>query len=355
MTLTRKLAASALGATATLILASCGDNGGNGNNGNGGNGTTDAEPITLQYAFFAPETTFPGVQMNEWVSEIEERTDAQVTVETFPGGTLLDSGEIYDGVASGIVDIGLDLPTYDTSQFPFTSVTGLPLGFENAEQGSAAWLDLLLEYEPEEMDGFFVITAFTAEPVYIATTEPVTSRDDIAGMTLRSPGSVHVPTIEALGGNPIGMPTTEIAENLGTGVIDGFLGTREQLQDFGFAEHLDYLTDYPLGISGAFVAVMNQEDFDALPEDVQNEILGLREDMSAFAGQYQDSHSEESVEWAIEEHGLELVELDEGEAEEWETLMDQIIEDWIAEQSDAYFDPEEVIERFSELRDEHFG
>lgn len=339
--------AAALGSCAALALTACGGDGGNGGDGEG--------DITLQYAFFAPATTFPGVQMDEWAERIEERTNGQVTVETFPGGTLLESGDIYDGVSSGIVDVGLDLPSYDPSQFPISSAASLPLGFEDAQQASAAFLEFILEEDPEELDGFFIVTAFATEPVYIMTADPVTSRDDLSGMTLRSPGGMHIPTIEALGATPVGMPTTEIAENLGTGVIDGMLGTREQLQDFEFAEFLPYLTELPLGLSGTFIAVMDEDEFNALPEDVQDEIVGLREEISAFAAERQDTHAADSVEWAIENHGLEVLEVDDAETQEVDGLMEEIVDDWIEEHQDAGFDPQEVIDRLTELRDAHAG
>ena len=48
-----------------------------------------AAPITLTYANFPPASTFPCVQMERWAKEIEKRTNGQVKINTFPGGTLL--------------------------------------------------------------------------------------------------------------------------------------------------------------------------------------------------------------------------------------------------------------------------
>src|SRR5699024_11858950 len=68
---------SALGLAMALGLTACG-------------GESEADnSITLQYAFCAPAGTYPGVQMQKWSEELTERTDGAVTVETFPGGTLL--------------------------------------------------------------------------------------------------------------------------------------------------------------------------------------------------------------------------------------------------------------------------
>lgn len=333
----------AVGAAAALALSACGGD---------GNGGEDGD-ITFQYAFFAPETSFPGVQMDEWAEQLGERTDGQVSVETFPGGTLLDSGDIYEGVSSGIVEVGMDSPAYDTSQFPFSSVIAQSLGFENSRVASATFLDLLLEYEPAEFDGYVIVTAFTTEPTYLQTQEPVSSSDDVSGMTLRSAGA-HVPILEELGATAIGMPMPEVAENLGTGVIEGYTSSREVLQDFMLAEEVGYVTDYPFGVSNSFVAVMDEDEFNALPEDVQDAILELREEMMLFASEYHDLENvDAALEWAAEDHGLEIVDLDEGEAEEWDAAGEQMLQEWIESHSDAGFDPQEVVDRALELKEEH--
>lgn len=336
---TNLMKAFAVSSVAALALTACSDS---------DDSAASGGEITLQYAFFAPASTFPAVQMQEWADQIEERTDGLVSVETFPGATLLDSGDIYPGVASDIVEVGLDGPSYDPNQFPLSSAAALPIGFANAEQASGDFLELLLEEEPDEFDEFHIVTAFTAEPAYIQTVEPVRTLEDLKGLTLRSPGGSHNDTVEALGAVPVGMPPPEIAENLGTGVLDGIVGSREQLMDFEFAEFLPYLTEVPLGPSASFVAVMNQSVFDDLDPDVQEEILALREEMSVFAAQYQDSHALESIDWAQENYDLEVIELDDAEIAEWEDILDDVVDQWVDDNENADFDPQAVVDR---LRD----
>src|SRR5690606_37992778 len=116
----------------------------------------------------------------------------------------------------------------DAGRFPFSSVMAVPVGIPDAQVASKTFYDLLTEYEPAEFDGYQVITAFTSEPAYIQTVTAVTSRDDIAGMSLRSPGA-QVPILQALGANGIGMSMAEVAEALNTGVIEGYMTSREVL------------------------------------------------------------------------------------------------------------------------------
>ncbi|WP_050993017.1 TRAP transporter substrate-binding protein DctP [Salinibacterium sp. PAMC 21357] len=204
------------------------------------------EPITLSYAFFAPAASFPAVQMQEWADQISERTDGQVEVELFVGGTLLSSGDIFDGVTEGVVDIGLDSPAYDTGRFPFSSVMNVPIGMDSAETSSRTFLQLLDEYEPEEFDGYEVITAFTTEASYLQTKTAIVSEDDLSGVSLRAAGA-NVPVLEELGAAPIGMSMAEVSEALNTGVVQGYMSSREVMKDFGLAESIGYVSDYPFG------------------------------------------------------------------------------------------------------------
>lgn len=312
----------------------------------------DDGEISLTYAFFAPEGTFPAVQMEEWADRLEERTDGQVTVDTFPGGTLLGAEDMYDGVAEGVADIGLGSPGYDVGRFPLSSGIALPVGFPNSTVASLAFWELLEEYQPAELyDDFKLLTAFTTEPGHAQTTEPVESLEDFEGLTIRAGGS-GVPALEALGADAVGMPMPEVPEAVETGVIDGTLTSREVLQDFALAENLGYVTEHPTVVV-SFAAVMRQDDFDALPADVQEEIEALGPEMAEWTGQYHDTQNvEAALDWAQSEHGLEIIQLDEAEAARWDEALEPLIDDWLAQAEEAGLPGEEFLDRMIELRDE---
>jgi TRAP-type C4-dicarboxylate transport system substrate-binding protein len=65
-----------------------------------------SQAITLKYANFPPAPTFPCVQMEQWKKEVEKRTGGKVVVQTFPGSTLLNPKNMFEGVISGTADIG---------------------------------------------------------------------------------------------------------------------------------------------------------------------------------------------------------------------------------------------------------
>lgn len=342
MSARRRLAALALIASGALALAGCAGS----SPGEGG-----GEKIKLTYAFFAPAASFPSVQMQEWADQLNERTEGQVEVELFVGGTLLGAGDIYEGVSQGVVDVGLDSPAYDTSRFPLSSVINVPIGLTDPEASSQTFLDLLTEFEPEEYRDYQIITAFTTEASYLQTLAPVTQRGDLKGTTLRGTAAT-IPVLEQLGTSPVGLPMNEVSEQLNTSVIDGYASSREVLKDFGLAESVRYVTDYPIGISNSFVAVMDKEKFDALPENVQQAILDLREEMSQFAAEEHAKGIEAALAFA-EEQGVETVEVDPSDVETWDGILEDRAAAWVEANADAPFDAQAVLDRARELAAEN--
>lgn len=348
-----KMTAAAAVAAVTLALAACGDSNGSGNGNDDAVAdnadTEDSEPITLRYAFYAPQASFPGVQMEEWSDAINERTDGQVEVEMFPGGSLMGAGDIYDGVSQGVIDIGLDSPHNDSGRFPFSSVMNLPLEMPNSQIGSSVYLDLLDEFEPTEFEGFEILTAFTAEPAYILTSREIQAADDVVGLELRAPGPL-MSLAEELGIAATSMPTTEVAEAMQTGLLEGTMSSRDVLRDLGLGEHVDYMVDYPFGLGGTFVAVMDAERYAQLPAHVQEAMEALKTEMMEFASTYHDEvNVADSVAWTEEEHGLTTVTLDDADRQAWAEVAERIVQDWVESYADADFDAQEVVDRTREL------
>jgi len=284
--------------------------------------------ITLKYAFFAPEGTFPGRQMQHWAQEVAKRTNGKVEVQMYPGGSLLNAREMWDGVTMGITDIGLSAPSYDPGRFPLTSGVALPLGFPDATTASRILWEVTKESQPKEFEQFKILAMFTSEPGYIQSRKPVRNLEDLKGMRLRATGS-GVPVVNALGGSAVGMSMPEVPQAVQTGVIDGAMTSREILQDFRLAENLKFVTDYPMVVS-TFAAVMDKKKWDALPDDVKKVFDALAEEMPEWTGKYHDeTNVKAALAWAEKEHGVEILELSEDETKVWDSRLAPIVEEWI--------------------------
>jgi TRAP-type C4-dicarboxylate transport system substrate-binding protein len=300
-----------------------------------------AGPIKLSYANFPPAPTFPCVQMERWKTAVERRTNKQVVINTFPGGTLLDAKGMFDGVVAGTADIGCLCMAYQPGRFIVTNATALPIGFPNAVVASLTLWDLYQEYDPEAFAKVKVLTMFTCAPANIYAKTPVRSLEDLKGLELRASGGV-AQVLKALGATPVGMPQSETPEALQKGVVQGAASSLETLKDFKYAETCRYVTIMN-GPVYPFAVVMNQSRWDSLPDTVKQVMNDLGREQAEWTGKYMDDHVNESIEWSKQEYDIEIIHLSKKETGRWNKLLEPMPEKWVQDASEKGYPAEKIL------------
>ncbi len=284
--------------------------------------------ITLKYANFPPATTFPCVQMERWAKEVEKRTTGKVKVQTFPGGTLLPAKNIFDGVISGMADIGNFAMSYQPGRFPISEAVDLPVGFANARVASLVLFDLIEKYNPKEFEKVKVLTLFTCPPANLMTSKPVKSLKDLKGMEIRVSGT-SVDVLKNLGGSGIAMPQSDTPEALQKGVVKGNFSSMEVLKDFNYAAYTPYVTLVNLQVV-SFAVVMNKDKWNALPADVKKIFDDMRREQAEWTGAYVDNHVKEALTWSKEKYkDFQVFELPKNDSAEIPKLMQPIIDGYV--------------------------
>ncbi len=310
-----------------------------------------AGPIQLSYANFPPAPTFPCVQMERWKTEVEKRTGGSVTINTFPGGTLLDAKNMMDGVIAGEADIGCLCMAYQPGRFIVTNATSLPLGIPDARVGSLVLLDLYRKYHPGEFAKVKVLTMFATAPSNIMSKVAVRNLEDIKGLDLRASGGA-AEILRAWGANQVGMPMSATPEALQKGVVKGLFSSLEVMKDFKFAETCRYATItntviYP------FAVVMNMDKWNSLPKEVQEVMENMIEEQSIWTGEYMDNHVKESIDWSKKTYQVEFIELPSEEKAKWDAKLSDLTEKWIQDSSKKGFPAEAIVNDIRALIKKH--
>jgi TRAP-type C4-dicarboxylate transport system substrate-binding protein len=300
-----------------------------------------AGPIKLSYANFPPAPTFPCVQMERWKKEVEQRTNGQVVVNTYPGGTLLDAKNMMDGVIAGQADIGNLSMAYQPGRFIVTNATSLPLGIPDALKGSQVLWNVWEKYQPEEFAKVKVLAMFTTTPTNIMSKVPVRTLEDLKGLDLRASGGA-AQILAAWGANPVGMPMPATVEALQKGVVKGLFSSLEVMKDFKFAETCKYVTMTDTVIY-PFAVVMNMDSWNKLPKDVQKVMDDLRVEQSEWTGTYMDNHVKEAMEWAKSEQNVEVITLSAEEKAKWDAKLMQITEKWVSDAKSKGFPSDAIV------------
>ncbi len=310
----------------------------------------NAEQIRLRFANFPAAGTFPCVSMERWADEIQKRTNGAVLIETYPGGTLLEAKNMLRGVMKGQSDIGCISLSYHPGAFPLLSAFELPLGFESAESASVVLWKMHSLYNPGETSKYKVIAMFTSAPSQIMSTGEVKTAEDLGGLMLRASGTL-ADVVQHFGASPVSMPQSDTPEALQKGVVQGVFTSFDVLKDYNFAESCRYglVIDGPVY---PFMIFMNLKKWESLPKDVQDAIMALAPEHSAWTGRYVDAHGREAVEWAVKTHNFSLAVLDSAQMESLRAKAAPVIAKWLENAKDKDIDGEAFLKQIADARNQ---
>jgi TRAP-type C4-dicarboxylate transport system substrate-binding protein len=230
-------------------------------------GSAQAQEVTLRLSAFIPAQapTFAQV-IKPWADAINAEGKGIIKIDLFPGGTLGGNPGLQPKmVTDGIADIALVIPAYSPGRFPDNDVMELPGMVRNSSESSLAIYRLYKRNLLRGYEDFYVVLLGTTNPYAFHTRRPVKTFADLKGMKLRAGGPLVSTAMRALGITPVGMPITEVAENVSRGLLDGSAGDWDVMYSFRIIETAKH--HYMAATMGTVpVAVlMSKKVYDGLP------------------------------------------------------------------------------------------
>jgi len=311
--------------------------------------------IELKLAHFFPATHPAETELVQtWAKSVEEATGGRVKVTSYPGQTLLKADAIYDGVVTGIADVGLSCFAYTRGRFPLLEAFELPgITYNNSKVASKVAWEGIKRLNPEEIQDTKLMMVLATGPGDLFTKVPVRSLEDLQGLEIRATG-LSAKTLEALGAIPVAMPQSDAYEALSKGVVQGNLAPVEVLKCWRHAEVTDYLTLTPFLYNTLFFVTMNLDKWNSLPADVQEAIEAVNERcFEEVAMGLWDKQNESALKWAIEETGQEVITLPEEEAARWISLVKPIQDEFVAKMEEKGLQGQEILNTVKELADKY--
>jgi len=288
-----------------------------------------AKMVRLKVANFFPPPSFQSKVLEEFCRDLEKRTGGQLKVDYFGGQSLLKSTAMFDGIVSGIADIGYSHVYYTSGRMPVTEACGLPLGYASGWVASQTYNDFYQEFKPKEFDKVRMLWMNASPPSAVATAKkPIRKLGDLKGLTIRAPGMAG-DVMKALGGTPAPTPMMEVYDAISKGVIDGEASNFETLFAFKFAEVVKYTTSiWQINHPYPFYLVMNKNSYNKLPADI-------KAIFNKLVGEYKERYI---LMWnAIDfvgkafgkAKGVEFVELPPSELKIWQTAVIPVVDDYV--------------------------
>jgi TRAP-type C4-dicarboxylate transport system substrate-binding protein len=286
------------------------------------------EVINLSYSIFFPASHIQYLTTVEWANEIEKQTQGKVKITLFPGGSLTKAEQVYDGVVSGISDIGMSCFAYTRGRFPLLEGLDLPLGYPDGLTASRLANEMIRKYQPQELADVKVLYVHAHGPGVLASKKAVYNMQDVSNLKIRATG-LSVKIVESLGGTPIGMSQPETYEALQKGVVDATLCPIETLKGWKQGEVISFVTDTSvIGYTTAMYVVMNKAKWEQLPEDIKQVFTKINEEWITKHGDAWDKADEEGKAF-LKELGKETIELKTEEKPQWQKAVEGLYADYV--------------------------
>jgi len=300
-----------------------------------------AQVIEFKFANYFPPPARHSKICEEFLADLEQRTEGKVKGQFFAGGSLLKAPAMYQGVTTGIADIGLSHVEYTPGRMPVTEAVGLPLGYPSGWVANQVANDFYNKFKPKEWKDVEVLWMHTSTPNVMITKKPVRSLEDLKGMTIRAPGSIG-DTVKALGATPAPTPVMEVYDAMSKGVVDGVNTPFETLKTFRFAEVAKFTTaSWQVGNVYPFYVIMNKNSYKKLtPElkEIFDRLVGEYKERCALMWNLIDF---EGRDFAIEQK-VEIIDLTPEQATRWKEAAKPVIEAYIKKMAGTGFQESEV-------------
>ena len=291
-------------------------------------GAEQQKVINLTFSVYVPSTHFWAALANQWVGEVEKRTNGRVKVSTFAGGSLLKSSGAIDGVISGTADIAHGGVPHLPGRFPLLELLNYPLGAQSATALHHAQWELWKKFRPKEFDEVKLLSLDCCSPTNVWSKKPIRKTDDFKGMKIRTAGT-GTDVISALGAIPTSVTlSSEVYEMLAKGIVDGHASSLNNIVGYHEDEVTRYLTMVPLNCYN-FYTIMNKKKWESLPDDIKKIIDDWNDQYQHIAAARWNDEVPEGLAYA-KSKGMEIIYFSPQEIAKLNKLLEPIAEAYVA-------------------------
>jgi TRAP-type C4-dicarboxylate transport system substrate-binding protein len=299
--------------------------------------TTSTAPVTttatyapgsykFKYNNFFPPTSLYSILAEMWIKEINKRTNGAVEIAYLPGASLTTSDKVYDGVVTGISDIGFSVVAYNVGRFPQTELIDMPQGYPSGYASTMVANEYYNQFKPAEFNDVHVFYFQATGPQVIFTTKKaVSTLADLKGLVLRSTG-VGSKIATVLGAQGYAAAQNAAYELMSKGVIDGSIAPREVLAGWKQGDVVNYVTEcYDIGSVSNMYIVMNKEKWGALPPDIQKVFTDVSQEWIKYHAMVSATYDKLGMDYFFAQPNRKEILLSADESKKWVAAVQPLL------------------------------
>ena len=270
-----------------------------------------AEPIILKFGHVGKPGSLFETSVNEFARCSNDALGGKAEVQTFGSSQLGKDKELLQKLKLGQVTFSLPSSVMSSvaDEFGVFEMPYIIKDREHMKRVQGAILESKLQ-PAVQAKGYRIIGLWENGFRNITNnSRPINTPEDLAGIKLRTPkGAWRVKMFKLYGANPTPMAFSEVFTALQTGVIDGQENPYAQIWSAKFQEVQKYLSITGHVYTPAY-ALVSEEHFSKLPQDVQDTLVQCAQDTQAFV--YETAANlETELLGNLKEGGMEVNEAD---------------------------------------------
>jgi TRAP-type C4-dicarboxylate transport system substrate-binding protein len=274
--------------------------------------------VNLTTTFFVPEVT----------KRVAERTDHTIEFIEAYGGALVKPADVFEGVQSGIVDIGGYCFCFEPSSLPMHAFpVMLPFGTPSAATSVKVVRAVYdkVPYMTEVFEDKFnqkLIMLSPEQSYQLGTTFAWDSVKDLEGRKIAGAG-LNLKWLESIGVVPVQSTLPDAYTGLQTGVYEGWIMFPSAWVQYKLYEVGKYFTETDFLSSTWMGWTINKARWDSLPKEVQDIIMEVGSEYEARIGSLNDENYSKQIE-EMKANGVTIKRLDDNARQEWAVAL----KDW---------------------------
>lgn len=296
----------------------------------------ETKPIELKFAYPYANVSTIGKGLEYYAKLIAQRSGGKVKITSYPSGTLLAPDKTYEGVVTGIAEMGNTTPAYTAKRFPANDATLLPLPIKSAWSHSRASQDWYDKFKPKEFNDTHMLFYVSCGPYVLASRDKAIMKpQDLKGLKVRAAGTQAGEFIKAYGGTPVSMPMADVFDAVSKGMVDVILVPLETLKAWKHGDVTKFVTILPVSFANPTATFMNLKTWNSLPPDIQKIFNDVGKDMADIVGKswwYGDIIGEEY--FLSLGGGRKIIEIPAAEVPGWANPVMPITEAYIKSMKD---------------------
>ncbi len=309
----------------------------------------------MKLAYFVGDQHAMSQWLIRWSEQLEKGSGGRIVVKRFPSAQMGPTPQHYDFARTGQAEAVWFLHGGTPGRFPLTEIINLPFMVGSSEIGTKVLNDpgLRSKYLDAEHKGLRILMLFTHQPGGPHTTKkPIRTLEDFKGLRLRFASPTVRDLVAALGATPVGVPPTEISEQLQKGTIDGafmdYGGVGIAFKLGGIVKHSTelyaYVTSFGLGL--------NEDFWNRLPADLKKLVIDSTTGKEAEVGRAWDGLDVPGKK-AVMDAGGEAIQFSKAEMEKVRKLGAEVSEAKVKEYEAKGMPARAVYNTMRQLSEQH--